>query len=284
MCELTKGKHWEASNLPKNARRLGSVRAVWGSVLGLAFLLALNPVRLGIILLMISRPRPVPNLLVYWIGCVIACIPGVVLPLMLLHVSPLLKAGATSPTGRHIQLGMGVFALVLAGVLTLRLVRRRAYVPAPDGNASTLVLDPKPPNIIARVLDSAQEAATSGGSPFRRLIGRIYTAWENGSVWVAFVAGIGFGAPAPDLTLCVIAVIAGSGAAIGTQVSAVIAFIVVVLGVVEVVLVSYLVTPAKILARVQLLHDWAQAHRAHIFIVMCALGGISLVAQGLRTH
>jgi Sap, sulfolipid-1-addressing protein len=35
-------------------------------VLGLALLLALNPVRLGVILLMISRLRPVPNLLAYW--------------------------------------------------------------------------------------------------------------------------------------------------------------------------------------------------------------------------
>jgi hypothetical protein len=41
---------------------------MWGSVLVLALLAALNPVRLGLALLVISRPRPVQNLLAYWVG------------------------------------------------------------------------------------------------------------------------------------------------------------------------------------------------------------------------
>ncbi|MBL3746502.1 GAP family protein, partial [Mycobacteroides abscessus subsp. massiliense] len=45
---------------------------MWGSVLALVVLVALNPIRLGITLLVISRPKPVPNLLVYWAGCLIA--------------------------------------------------------------------------------------------------------------------------------------------------------------------------------------------------------------------
>ena len=41
---------------------------MWGSVLGLALIAALHPFRLAIILLMVSRPRPVQNLLAYWVG------------------------------------------------------------------------------------------------------------------------------------------------------------------------------------------------------------------------
>jgi Sap, sulfolipid-1-addressing protein len=41
---------------------------VWGSVLVLALLAAVDPVRLGLTLLLISRPRPVQNLLAYGVG------------------------------------------------------------------------------------------------------------------------------------------------------------------------------------------------------------------------
>jgi Sap, sulfolipid-1-addressing protein len=38
---------------------------MWSSLPGLAFLMAINPVLLGVILLVISRPRPVQNLLAF---------------------------------------------------------------------------------------------------------------------------------------------------------------------------------------------------------------------------
>lgn len=53
---------------------------MWGSVLGLGILAALNPVRLGLALLMISRPRPGPSLLAYWIGGLTVCVPELLLP------------------------------------------------------------------------------------------------------------------------------------------------------------------------------------------------------------
>ncbi len=39
-----------------------------GTVLVLALAMATDPMRLGVTLLLISRPRPVLNLLVYWLG------------------------------------------------------------------------------------------------------------------------------------------------------------------------------------------------------------------------
>ncbi|WP_255784951.1 GAP family protein, partial [Mycobacteroides abscessus] len=97
---------------------------MWGSVLALVVLVALNPIRLGITLLVISRPKPVPNLLVYWAGCLIGCIPAVVLPLTLLHVTPVFRSFAEgvaiSPTIRHIQVGMGLLALSVAVLIATR--------------------------------------------------------------------------------------------------------------------------------------------------------------------
>jgi hypothetical protein len=40
-------------------------------------------------------------------------------------------------------------------------------------------------------------------------------------------------------------------------------------------------TPAKTQAIVQLLHDWALAHRRQILAAMCTVGEVSLVANGM---
>jgi Sap, sulfolipid-1-addressing protein len=272
----------------------GNVPGMWSSVLVLALLIALNPLRLGITLLLISRPRPLPNLLAYWVGNVTSCIPTVVLPLALLHVTPIFKSFAehlgTSSIVKHIQVGAGVFALSVAALMTVRFVARpraqarpNAKLPTSGGSTSTstLVLDhPNTPPALSRLLGRAQEAPTEGDSAFWRLLGRARSAWENGSVWVAFVIGLA-NFPAPDVILMVLAVIAASGAAIGTQVSAAVVFVVAVLAVVEITLISYVAAPAKTQAALRLLHDWAWIHRRKIVIAVAAVGGLSLVANGM---
>ena len=55
---------------------------MWSSVAVLALPMALDPVRLGINLLLISRPRPAQNLLAYWLGCVTACVVLLAVPLL----------------------------------------------------------------------------------------------------------------------------------------------------------------------------------------------------------
>ena len=60
---------------------------MWGSVAVLALPIAFDPVRLGVNLLLISRPRPAQNLLVYWVGCVAASVMLLLLPLLALHVT-----------------------------------------------------------------------------------------------------------------------------------------------------------------------------------------------------
>ena len=132
----------EASNAPADKSQQGSVPAVWGSVLGLALLVALDPVRLGLILLVISRPRPVQNLLAYWVGCLIANVPYMLVPLTLLHVTPMFRsfahdlaapATSASSTVRHIQIGIGVLALSIAALMTVRFWAASAGAAADTG-------------------------------------------------------------------------------------------------------------------------------------------------------
>lgn len=93
---------------------------------------------------------------------------------------------------------------------------------------------------------------------------------------------IGFWAgPPPSLVISVLAVILASGAAIGTQISAVIVFIVLALAIVEIILVINMAAPAKTQAVLRLLHDWAGARRRQILVAIFMLVGVTLVAQGL---
>ncbi|MBA0046604.1 GAP family protein [Mycobacterium sp. NPDC050853] len=252
---------------------------MWGSVLALVVLVALNPIRLGITLLVISRPRPVQNLLVYWAGCLIGCIPAVVVPLTLLHVTPMVRSFAEgvadSPTIRHIQLGMGVLALSVAALIAAR--SRRAS----SANALTAEPDKQTPDPITRLLGHPEGTATEGGSVFRRLLRRATSAWESGSLWVAFLIGLALGGIEPDAGLFLIAIIVTSGATLGTQITVAIVFIIGVLAIVELTLISYLVAPTKTQAVVQLLHDWALTHRRKILIAMCIVAGISLLIHGI---
>lgn len=261
---------------------------MWSSVLVLTLLAAINPVRLGLTLLVLSRPGPVQNLLAYGFGSLTASVPYMLIPLMVLHSTPMFRSfaddWATSPTLRRIQIALGVLVLSIAALMSVRsLTRRRqqADIPTPYDDTSTLVRDSTTPPAISRLLGRAQNAPTEGRSVIRGLLGRAHNAWENGSLWVAWLIGFLFGGPGADQMLYVLAIIVASGAAIGTQVSAAIAFIAGVLAVVEITLVGYLVTPAKTQAVLRLLHGWARAHRRKIMIAMCTVGGVSLVANGI---
>ena len=271
---------------------------MWGSLLVLAFLMTIHPVRLGVTLLVISRRQPMQNLLAYWIGCLLVSLLVLLVPLIVLHGTPMFASytkdwanPATNSTARHIEIGLGVLVLSVAALMAVRFAahrraRRRgrnwAQLQTPGDNTSTQVRDSNTPAAISRLLGPAQDGATEGGSAIRRLPTRARDAWENGSLWVAFVIGLVVG-PSLDLigVLFVISIIVASGAAIGMQVSAGIAFVVGVLAVEEIILVSNLVTPGKTQTALRRLHDWALAHRRKLLVAIVAVVGVSLIAQGM---
>ncbi|MBY0291203.1 MAG: GAP family protein [Mycobacteriaceae bacterium] len=259
---------------------------MWGTVLVLGLFVGLNPMRFGLTLLVISRPRPVHNLIAYGAGSLAACVFAVTIWLTFLHVIPMFKSFmsglSTTPTFRHIQIGLGVLALSIAAVMTARslaLRRPRAQLPT-SGDAPTLVLDSFLPPGVSRLLGRAQDGPAEGESRIRRLSRRLHDAWENGSLWVAFGIGFLLAGIEPDVLL-LLTIFLASGVTIGEQIIAAIMFVVGILIVVEITLVSYVVTPTKTRAIVERLHDWALAHRRKIIITMCAVGGVALVARGM---
>ncbi|KUH80884.1 MULTISPECIES: GAP family protein [unclassified Mycobacterium] len=260
---------------------------MWGPVLVMTLGAALNPVRLGLILLVISRPRPVQNLFAFWVGCLTGCVWAAALAIALLHATPVKSFAddlATSSIVPHIQVGIGVLALFIAALLAARSLtrrRRQARLPAASSNTSTAAAGSNTTLPISRLLSRVQTAPIDRESVIRRLLRRAHNAWENGSLWIAFVVGFFFGGPEPDVLVFLIAIIVASGAAIGTKVSAAIVFVIGLLAVAEITLVCYLLAPAKTQTMVQRLHDWSLAHRRKILIALFTAGGITLVGTGM---
>jgi len=291
-----------ATSLPPNAPRTiragleeaslkskqGSVAAMWSSVLVLALVTVPDPLRLIATFFVISRPRPVQSLLAYWAGCLTINVLVLLVPLMVLYFTPTLRSFVQDLAGpatvghstiRPAQIGLGVLALLVAALMTVRSrARQRANLPTPAGNTSTPVLDSNTPPAISRPLGRAQDAATKGGSAIQRLLGRAYDSWENGSLWVTFWAGMLY---SPAQVSIALALIAATGAAIVAQLTAAIAFIVAMLAVVEIILVSCVITPAKTQAVLGRLHDWVQAHLRQVLIAIPAVLGVSQLVAGM---
>lgn len=274
---------------------------MWGQLLALALMTTINPVRLGLILLVLSRPRPMQNLLAYWTGALIVGNASLLIPLFVLHSNTTSASfvkdfadPAANPTAQRIAIGMGAVLVVIAAVMAVRGlvaapgVGRRQPMPERHANAnanadsktSTLAIEPTTPPILSRLLQPPQSGEPEGGSPIRRLLGRTGTAWQNGSQWIAFVLGVII-LPPLDGVLIALAIIVASGAAVGTQVVAVIAYMIGVLVVEEFILVSNLVAPAKTQAVLRQLHDWARTHHRKFVAVILAVIGLSLVLRGM---
>lgn len=261
---------------------------MWSSVAVLALPIALDPVRLGISLLLVSRPRPAQNLLVYWLGCVSASFVLLLAPLLVLHFipafSPVVRDLANPDTTassvvRSAEVCLGVVILAAAALMAMRfMTRQRARVPAGDVETSAPVVD-SDSSPVSRLLKRGREAPAEGGSAVQRLLRRANAAWESGDLWVALVIGFWAG-PNPSLVMFSLATILASGAAIGAQIGAAVVFIVVSLAVIEVVLISNLVAPARTQAALRLIHDWVTGHRRQIVVAILTLVGIAFVAQG----
>lgn len=238
-----------------------------GTVLVLALFAAIDPVRLGIAALLVSRPRPMLNLLAYWLGAMATGTTAVIGLLILLHdfvptFTQIMSAALASSAAHDVRIAIGLFALPLAALIAMGFSVRRAPASMAGGGPSVQTLPQRKPTMIARLLARARDLL------------------EDGPVWVAFVVGLGHGPPAEAYPV-VVAAIAASGSSITTQFGATILFMAGLLAVVEIPLVSSLAAPARTRIVMLHLHDWMRTRRRVIFAAMLAAVGVLLLTTGV---
>ncbi len=263
---------------------------MWGSLVALALLLTINPLRVGIILLVLSRPRPMQNLLAYWVGTLLSGLFYLVIPLAVLHATPTSAAfielvrSDRDPVVQHSIIALGSVLLLVAAMMAVRSVTRSptnrvgSHQTVPSGTA-TATLDSASIPLISRLTSPTSGDGVSEKTPLQRLFGRAREAWRGGSTWIAFALGL-MVMPA-DGVLLALAVIVASGAAIGTQLGAAVGFVLVVLAFEEVILISNVFAPTHTQTALRYLHHWATTHHRKFMAAILVLVGASLIVQGV---
>ncbi|WP_205877824.1 GAP family protein [Mycobacterium camsae] len=249
---------------------------MWQMVLYMGFGMALDPARLGLALVMLSRKRPMANLFAFWLGGIVAA--GAVALAVLLFIREfavvvIQSAGAMAQdfreatvvlSGGRLQVTVGVIILLLA-VRSVARSRAQAGIPVPVGGGGglpTMVLDQRPPGLMARTSNRMQEMLNCD------------------VVWPAFLVGIATSVP-PLESLIALTFIMASGSGIGTQFGAFFVFVLLVLAVIEIPLIAHLTVPQKteqLMLRVQ---NWVRTYRRQMTLTILFGVGCIFLAQGV---
>lgn len=237
---------------------------MWATVLVLALLATADPVRIGVSVVLSSRPRAVAQLVAYWLGGITMCgaiAAGVLFGLrdFALSVMHRVDVATTGSAAGHIQMVMGVLALLIAGLAVGLGPRRRARLGMPGSNPSTL-----------QMLTSTAAAKVST---------RAQGALRSKPVPVAFI--LGFGMLADFRYLAALAAIVASGVATHVQIAAATVYTLVALTFVEVPLVSRLAAPERTGQFMGAVNGWVKARRQHVFALVIALLGAFLMTRGI---
>lgn len=252
---------------------------MWTVVLICGFGMAIDPVRIGLAVALLTRRRPILNLFAFWLGGIVAGVGVAVGVLLLMRESALVAIRSVGTAisqvrsaifildGARLQITLGLLALVVLAVMTAR-ARAAAQVPATPvtvggggGGADTLV-EERPRSVFQRVGARTQEMLNTD------------------AVWPAFLVGLASSFP-PYEGVVLLAFIMASGAAITTQFVAFILFTLMVLAVIEIPLVAYLAKPEQTLALMLRLQTWLRTYRQQIMQVSFGGTGLILLTQGL---
>lgn len=244
---------------------------MWATVLFFGFGLSIDPLRLALVAVLVSRRRPMPNLFAFWLGGMVAGVGLGIAVLLLFHEVALtairhaasaigeVRTSVIIFTGGRLHITLGVIMLLVA----MRLVaRQREQARVRVGGPSALTLETRPPSVWARLAARNQEML------------------QGGMLWPAFLVGLGSATP-PFECVVVLTVIMASGAAATTQLSAFVVFTLLVLIGIEFPLVTYLVMPEKTEAAMLRLNNWLTVYRQRILQVSLAASGVVLVFKGI---
>lgn len=234
---------------------------MWATVLVMAFAVIFEPIRIGLAVLMLNRPRPLLQLLAFLCGGFTMGMGVGLTVLFVLRSTPLASGRFTVPS---VQITVGVVALLIAVALasnvSMRKLRRRPV------RAST-----------------GTEVTSYDEDPTRRRSGvsaRVRQVLGGDSLWVAWVSGLGTALPSANF-MGAMAVILASGEAPIAQAQALLLFNVVAFTLVEIPLIGYIAAPKRTQALLSSFHEWLQNRPRRDMAVVVAAGGCLMLAMGL---
>lgn len=213
------------------------------TILVMATAVSLEPFRIGMTVLMLNRPRPPLQLLAFLCG---GFAMGTTVGVAVLFVFRRVLLGSTYFTLPRVQILIGTLALLAAAVLAAKIwADRRRH----------------------RETDDAAPGRLSTWT--RRLL-------QGPSLWIAGAAGLGIALPSVDY-LAALAVILASGAAVTTQLGALLMFNIVAFAFVEIPLIASLLAREATRRTMVALQDWIRSRRrAEVAGLLAVVGGVLL--------
>ena len=234
----------------------------------------MDPTRLGLAAILMSRRQAVRNLVAFWLGGMLSGITvGIVVLVLFRNIALGVIQNAVASmnemraaigfAGGRLQIAFGMLALVGFAVMVAR-QRARMGTPVAVGGGDAPSLAPQPAK-----------------SSFVARMGRLtMNMVESGGHWPAFIVGLGSTVPPIEGPIA-LTVIMASKNELGTQFSAFVVFTLMMLLFVEIPLLSYWAAPQQTEAAMHRLNGWIHGHRLQIMQTTLVLSGVLFVVQGV---
>ncbi|MGO8771095.1 MAG: GAP family protein [Mycobacterium sp.] len=236
---------------------------MWATVLILAGSVIFEPIRLGLVILLLNRRRPLLQLIAFLCGGFTMGVGVGLVVLFALRTAPVIG----HLTVAEVQVGSGLIALLIAVVLSMTVTLQNVFTRAPapvDGYGGVTLLE-RPPE-----------------SGMQRLTERARGFLQGDSLYVAGIGGLGAALPSANYMGSMAAVLASHAAPV-TQVQALLAFNLVAFTVAELPLVGYLAAPQKTRAFMAALHTWLRSRSRRDAAALVGVGGGFMLMLGLTS-
>jgi Sap, sulfolipid-1-addressing protein len=241
---------------------------MWATVVLMALVAGRGPARIAAVIVISSKSRPVRLLAAYLAGGFgVSLIVGA----MVLFVLEGMGVGLRRGLPPYIEIGVGVFALVVAVVVAGGVVGRVRS------------------RIRRRAAARGAAAETGAGEAsrgierlpaFQKLPQPVQNAVLGESLWVACIAGVAVGIPSVYY-LAAIAAILAADVRLGSSIAALVVFNVIAFILTEISIVSFVRAPIATRKWVDRLYTWATNRHRLVMGLLPGMVGIYLLVTGI---
>lgn len=229
----------------------------------LALALNLEPNRLGIIGLLLLRPDPIRQLLVFLCS---SFLMSSAMGLIILFVANRSFASKGDSSSAIMQIGIGTLALIVAAVLFTN-------IRMPGGKARAASA--------AAAADESAAVPSSGLALVDNFTKRAGRLVQGRSLWFAGALGVGIALPSVDF-VALLLLLAGSGEPPKVQVAALFTFLAVANTILLIPMFSYVFAKERTVRVLENLRSWVLARSRRDYAVLLAIAGALMVTVGLN--
>ena len=235
---------------------------MWTTVLILAVALNLEPNRLGIIGLLLLRPHPIRQLLVFLcVSFLTNSVAGLIV-LYLAYRGSFLQGESSSAI---MQIAVGAVALIAAAFLFTNIPLPGSKRPVPEGSTGAP--------------DESEGIPSSGMGLVDNFTKRLGRLAHGDSMWLPAALGVGIALPSVDY-VAMLLLIAASGEPPDVQVTALFTFLIVANTILLIPMLGYVVAKDRTVQMLEGLRAWVLARSRRDYAALLALAGILMVTVG----